>query len=124
MTDLAKEYFTDDELRCKCGCFSYFFDQDARIALNHIREECGFPFIITSACRCAEHPLEVNKRSTGAHTYGKAVDIAVRSDKAIRVLEVAIAHGVKRIGVHQKGTAKFIHLDWCDELPSPALWTY
>jgi len=118
------EYFTDDELRCRCGCFTYFFDEESRKKLNLIRHEAGFPFVVTSACRCADHPLERNKSSTGAHTYGKAVDIAVRGEKALVLLEIAIRHGVKRIGVNQKGTARFIHLDWCDELPSPACWSY
>lgn len=121
---MMMDYFTDDELRCKCGCEAYFFDQDARIALNNIREECGFPFIISSACRCADHPLERAKTATGAHSYGKAVDVLVSGQNALTVLSVALAHGVKRIGVNQKGSSRFIHLDWCDELPSPAIWSY
>jgi len=34
-------------------------------------------------------------------------------------------HGVKRIGVNQKGKGRFIHLDMAEEaFPSPAIWSY
>lgn len=117
-------YFTEEELSCQ-HCGAYKFDVEFLKVLNNIRQECNFPFVISSGYRCIEHPIEASKSRGGAHTTGCAVDISVRGDKALKVLEVAIAHGVKRIGVNQKGTGRFIHLDMAeDEFTSPAIWSY
>lgn len=119
-------YFTEDELRCKCGCGVYKFDEGALRALNAIREECGFPFFITSGYRCPNHPLERGKSKAGAHQEGTAVDINVVGEQAFEVIDTALAMGCKRIGIMQKGDYKnrFIHLDWSKTLPSPAVWSY
>ncbi len=117
-------YFTKKELSCQ-HCGEYRFDGDFLNILNSIREECNFPFIISSGYRCPEHPIEKRKTKPGAHSSAKAVDIAVDHERALKVLEVALKHGVKRIGVNQKGNARFIHLDVADdEFPSPAIWSY
>jgi len=117
-------YFTEEELSCQ-HCGAYKFDVEFLKVLNNIRQECNFPFVISSGYRCIEHPIEASKGRVGAHTTGCAVDIAVRGDKALKVLEVAIAHGVKRIGINQKGKGRFIHLDMAeDEFTSPAIWPY
>ena len=106
-------------------CGDYKFNEEFLKVLNNIRHECGFAFVISSGYRCVEHPIEASKSRVGAHTTGSAVDIAVRGDKALKVLEVAIAHGVKRIGINQKGKGRFIHLDMAeDEFSSPAIWSY
>lgn len=117
------KYFHADEFRCQhCGnegIKSSFTDR-----LEAIREECGFPFLISSGYRCPEHPIEAKKEKPGAHSTGHAADIAVTGEQAIRVLEVAIKHGIKRIGVNQKGSGRFIHLDTAPDLPAPAIWSY
>jgi len=109
-------YFSEDELRCKCGCDVYLFDESALSILNSIRHDCGFPLPVSSGYRCKSKP--------GAHTTGKAVDLAVSRGLAHTVLRVAFAHGVPRIGVNQKGDSRFIHLDWCDDCPNPTVWSY
>jgi len=117
-------YFTKEELSCQ-HCGAYKFDEEFLKVLNNIRHECNFPFVISSGYRCIEHPIEASKSRAGAHTTGCAVDIAVRDDKALKVLEVAIKHNIKRIGVNQKGKGRFIHLDMAEEeYPSPAIWSY
>lgn len=125
------EYFSDDELRCKCGCQRLVFCDNARSELNKIREALGVPMVISSAYRCEDHPVERAKlqggsTNVGAHSRGKAVDVAISGDNAMRLVTIAYQHGVRRIGVKQKGAARFIHLDWCDEkeLPTPAFWSY
>ena len=117
-------YFTQDELRCKCGCGTYLFDDYALSELNKIREECGFPLPVSSGYRCAKHPVEAGKSKPGAPATGKAVDVAVELDKAHALLKVAFAHNVPRVGVNQKGIMRFIHLDWCDDMPGPTVWSY
>lgn len=116
-------YFSEKELSCQ-HCGAYKFDPDFLLRLNLIRQECGFAFPVTSAYRCPDHPIEAAKKAPGAHASGKAIDIGVTGDKAITLLSVALRHGIKRVGVNQKGSARFIHLDVDDSLPSPAIWSY
>lgn len=117
-------YFKKEELACQ-HCGKYKFDEEFLKVLNNIRKECNFPFIISSGYRCIEHPIEASKLRAGAHTTGCAVDIAATGDKALKILEVALKNGIKRIGVNQKGNGRFIHLDMADtEFPSPAIWSY
>jgi uncharacterized protein YcbK (DUF882 family) len=117
-------YFTKEELSCQ-HCGDYKFNEEFLKILNNIRHECNFPFVVSSGYRCIEHPIEASKLRGGAHTTGSAVDIAVTGDKALKVLEVALAQGIKRIGINQKGNGRFIHLDMADdEFPSPAIWSY
>lgn len=117
------KYFHPDEFRCQ-HCGSEGIKSSFTEKLDTIREECGFPFLISSGYRCPEHPIEAKKEKPGAHSTGHAADIAVTGEQAIRVLEVAIKHGIKRIGVNQKGSGRFIHLDTAPELPAPAIWSY
>ena len=117
-------YFSEDELRCQCGCGIYEFNETVLATLNSIRDDCGFPLPITSGYRCIEHPLERHKERVGAHSLGVAVDIVVSGKRAHRLVESALAHGCQRIGVNQRGEGRFIHLDWADELPHPTIWSY
>ncbi len=119
------EYFSEKELKCKHTGESGMDDKFMEVLIA-IRKECDFPFPITSAYRHPTHPLEARKESTGAHSLGRAVDVAVRGEKALKLISVAQAHGITRIGVAQKGTSRFIHIDNCTEedgFPS-AIWSY
>lgn len=126
-----KSYFTEKELSCR-HTGEYKFDEEFLDLLNKIREECGFAFPVTSAYRHPTHPNEARKQATGAHCTGKAIDIAVSGAKAMELVSVAIANGVTRIGVQQKGSGRFIHLDICtkedfpdrDYFPEEAIWSY
>jgi len=124
-------YFSPEELACK-HCLkagksveeSYHFNETFLSVLNSIRSDCGFPLPVSSGYRCSEHPVEAAKTASGAHTTGRAVDIAVSHEKAHRLIQVALQHGVPRIGVNQKGNSRFIHLDCAMELPHPTIWSY
>lgn len=118
-------YFSDAELSCSC-CGKNEFDSEFLALLNQLREQCGFPFPVSSGYRCQFHPVEASKKQLGAHTTGKAVDILVYGDRAQKLLQAALNAGIQRIGISQKGDIKsrFIHLDVCHDLPSPALWSY
>ena len=124
-------YFSQDELRCKCGCARYFFDDKTLKVLNKIRESCNFPFVVSSGCRCEQHPVEAKKlkagKKIGTHGHGKAVDLLCNGEQALKLLFYAQAHGITRIGVKQKGRNRFIHLDTCEEsegFPTQAIWSY
>ena len=128
---VENEYFSAKELRCqhtgKDG-----FDADFLELLTKIRVECDFPFAISSGYRSPEHPIEQRKERLGAHTTGKAVDILCGGEKALEIISVALANGVSRIGVQQKGQNRFIHLDVCTQedfqdypnFPEQAIWSY
>jgi len=120
-------YFTKKELSCTC-CGEYKFDAQALYDLNAIRADYGRPIIVTSGYRCPKHPIEAKKvaagGSAGAHSSGKAVDLGVGYGDALKLLKIALMHGVPRVGVNQKGNARFIHLDWDTSLPHPTIWSY
>ena len=122
------KYFTEDELRCShCGInnMNNLFMQ--RIVM--LRELLGFPFVVTSAYRCKDHPIESRKDSPGAHTTGQALDINVYGNNAHRLLDAALRAGFSGVGIAQKGehSIRFIHLDDLgnsDDRPRPTVWSY
>lgn len=125
-------YFTSEELGCKhCieeGITDSHENMDEGFMENIVmlREKLAFPFIVTSAYRCPNHPIEARKSSPGAHSTGKAIDIHVTRKRAHRLLKEAMAMGFIGIGVSQKGNddSKFIHLDMWYEGPRPNVWSY
>jgi uncharacterized protein YcbK (DUF882 family) len=94
--------------------------------LQALRTEYNKPIAISSGYRDPSHPVERVKTVSGAHTSGVACDIACSGAEAYKILELAIKHGFKRIGVNQKGSARFIHLDMIEKqgFPSPTIWSY
>lgn len=132
------QYFSYNEMACKCGCGKAEMNQEFMNLLDSVRDLMEQPLIITSGYRCPNHPAEKRKEKSGAHSKGKAADIAVMREDAHKLLEVvarfndaARAAGVNYftgIGIQQKGTGRFIHLDCCtmvdDGLPRPTMWSY
>ena len=101
-----------------------FMDKQFLINLDALRHRCGFPFIITSGYRSPEYNNEVSSTGlTGAHTTGKAADIAISRQNAYTLLREALHMGCfTGIGVKQKGGGRFIHLDSVDG--SNRIWSY
>ena len=124
---MTTNYFSDDELKCRC-CGELVFDDDFRQTLNAIREDFARPMVISSGYRCTNHPVEARKIASGGnagtHSLGVAVDVAVSYSDSYDLIQVALRHGIKRIGVNQKGTGRFIHLDVSTKHPSPTVWSY
>ena len=79
---------------------------------------------VTSGYRCPQHPIEAKKAAPGAHASGCAVDIGVEGQDAHRLLKLAFAAGFTGIGVQQKGSGRFIHLDTLEGGPRPNVWSY
>lgn len=120
------KYFTKEELTCK-HCEEYSMSDEFMKKLDQLREDMGFPFKITSAYRCPEHPIEARKKAPGAHTTGKAIDIGVSGNDAYILIEAAIRDNFTGIGINQKGDGRFIHLDIIPHSPSsprPWIWSY
>jgi zinc D-Ala-D-Ala carboxypeptidase len=79
--------------------------------LQKLRETYGAPMRVTSGYRCPQHIIEVKKARPGAHASGQAVDIGVQGSDAHTLLRMALEAGFTGIGVQQKGTRGFLHLD-------------
>jgi zinc D-Ala-D-Ala carboxypeptidase len=126
------KYFELDELKCKCGnCGSTGMEMDYEFMerLVALREECGFPFMITSGYRCPSHNVRVSKTSfDGPHTTGKAVDIGISGERAYLLVGHAYDKKFTGIGIKQKGEIKdrFIHLDILEapDYPRPCIYSY
>ena len=122
---MATLNFSDDELRCKCGCgklnpnplFPKFMDK-----VQRLRTLYGKPLEVSSAYRCLDHPVELKKKKAGMHSIA-AIDLRVDKEDAYAVLELAFKLGFKGIGVQQKGSPneRFIHID---DRADVALWSY
>ena len=120
------KYFTVDELKCQ-HCGKHNMDDKFMVKIESLRHELGFPFTVTSAYRCPDHPIEARKASPGAHASGRAIDIACQGDKAHKLLQAALRMGLSGIGVNQKGSGRFIHLDDLENdsgRPRPWVWSY
>jgi zinc D-Ala-D-Ala carboxypeptidase len=120
--------FSFDEMKCT-HCGRNEMDVLFMTALQQIRRAAG-ALTVSSGFRCPEHPVEEIKQEPGAHTFGKAVDLAVRGAKALSVVKMAVDYGMMGVGVSQKGDSRFIHLDMMNNtddggrFPRPTIWSY
>jgi len=92
--------------------------------LQHLRDVYAKPMIVSSGYRHATHPIEARKNAPGPHTTGMAVDIAVQGADAVRLLNLALQLGFTGIGVQQKGSGRFLHLDTLKTSLRPTIWSY
>ena len=120
------KYFTEEELVCR-HCNETGMDSAFMQKVDDLREKMGFSFPVNSAYRCPEHPIEARKASPGAHASGRAIDIGLRGEAAYKLVQGALEAGFTGIGVSQKGTTRFIHLDDLESSkgrPRPHIWSY
>lgn len=120
--------FTEAEVACRCGC-GMTLAQDFLDKVQVLRDAVGFPTPVTSAARCPKHNAKVSSTgATGPHTTGRAIDLAVNRERAYVVLAAALASGLfTGIGVQQKGSGRFVHLDDLPNTagqPRPTVWSY
>ena len=122
----SSPYFTKDEMKCSHTGIE-MMDPDFMQQLTLLREAWGKPMVITSAYRHDTHPIEARKAKPGAHTTGRAVDIAVQGEDALNLLELVLAHDFTGVGIQQKGSGRFIHIDNLQSQegwPRPTIWSY
>jgi uncharacterized protein YcbK (DUF882 family) len=87
--------------------------------IDKLRFRCGFPFVVTSGFRSAEHSIEVKKPIPGTHTRGIAADIRVADGvQRGKIIQNAIEMGFKGIGVAKT----YIHVDIREG--DLVVWTY
>jgi hypothetical protein len=116
-----KEYFTDKELTCRCGCGKNNFDPTIRGRLNQAREIAKIPFRINSACRCLKHNTDIGSKPTSSHILGLAMDIAVTTDhERFLILSSLILLRFKRIEIG----INYIHVDGDEQKPQEICWLH
>jgi uncharacterized protein YcbK (DUF882 family) len=115
------KYFSDDELKCKCGCNQNNVDTHFMSLLDSLRAAVGQPLIINSGYRCPAYDKELG--GEGNHPTGRAADIRCEDSKLrYQIVAAAMMLGFGRIGVARG----FIHLDLVTGggKPHPVLWLY
>ena len=124
MIDWSKyQNFTKREFDCS-HCGKNEMQPDFLQKLQALRSVYGKPMRVTSGYRCPEHPIEAKKAKPGAHASGCACDIGIDGADAHRLLKLAFAAGFTGIGVQQKGSGRFIHLDTLEGGLRPNVWSY
>ena len=83
--------------------------------------------IMTSGYRCPAYNEKMGYTQT--HSTGQAGDTSCSHKEALKILIAAITVGFTGIGVMQKGSSRFIHLDDLAEdlsigRPRPHIWSY
>lgn len=71
MTRYSKEYFSDDELKCKCGCGVVLLDPVFDVELTRLRIKMNDKIGSNSCCRCAKHNAAVGGVPNSFHIYDK-----------------------------------------------------
>jgi zinc D-Ala-D-Ala carboxypeptidase len=115
--------FTKEEFDCK-HTGQNLMQEEFMVKLQELRDKYGKPMKITSGYRHATHPIERVKSAPGPHTTGLACDVGVQGAEAYKVLALALELGFTGIGVNQKGTGRFLHLDLIKSSLRPTIWSY
>lgn len=122
------EHFEAAEFQCHCGCGTNLIQPALVFKLDELREHFGKPLAVTSGYRCNEHNQAVSDTGFhGPHTTGLACDLAVSGRDAYVVLRLSLAAGFTGIGVRQRGTSGFLHLDLIPDSfghARPMVWSY
>lgn len=125
--DEQLRYFELQEFACK-HCGSSFMEESFLLELDELRNRYGRPLVITSGYRCPAYNNQVSSTGfDGPHTTGRAVDLRVAHADAFNVLRLATGMRFSGIGIAQKGTRRFIHLDDLPATPGrprPTVWSY
>jgi len=112
------KYFRLEEFDCTHTGLNEM-DPDFLERLDFLREECGFPFRISSGYRHETHPNERRKSEPGTHNKGIAADILVKDGFE----RMNVVHNALKMGFGGIGVAKtFVHVD--ARKTTPVMWTY
>lgn len=89
--------------------------------LDQLRDECNFPFHITSGYRTKEHNTKINGELHSAHLEGRAADVSIIDGLSrFKFISTAIKLGFTRIGISDN----FIHVDNSTILDQNVVWLY
>ena len=123
--------FSPKEFHCKCASCkgqkgAENMNERVLEGVQKMRTAYGSAIKGTSGYRCEKHPDEVRKpRGPGSHNRGQSFDIACSGQVAYQLLKLAIEAGFTRIGVKQKGSGRFLHIQMPDTKQSiPWIFSY
>ena len=111
------------ELRCHCSLCDrkvpHKLQQSALDLLQKLRDAYGKPLSLSSAYRCARHPVEAKKAKPGQHGQGTAFEIKVSDDAmAYQIQKLAFELGFTGIALGNG----FVHVD--TRKSTPVSWRY
>lgn len=116
-----KNYFSPDELKCKCGCGLNNFSPILLSFINEIRRVKGHPLMVTSGCRCPMHNTTEGGKPTSDHITGEGIDLkALTSRDRFIIIHTALSLGITRVGIAKT----FIHLGINAKNPQMVIWRY
>lgn len=131
MTEYITKHFTKDELSCR-GSGEYSYEGGFIAELQELREECGFPFNITSGCRAADYNAAIGGHPNSLHLtwnpyYGVhacAIDMVLPSSEQLAILVELALEREFSVGLNKKHN--FVHLDMRTRFTGrpPKLWVY
>lgn len=114
-------YFTEKEVACRCGCGFIHLDQEFLIRMTLARHLAGFPFPVTSWCRCPDHNEAVGGVPDSAHLFGVGADIfVIRSTLRYKIIDALHRAGLWRIGIG----VDFVHVDQHLSKGKHHVWVY
>ena len=119
-------YAGDPMLACPC-CGDRGMNTEFLNTLDSIRAEYGQPMIVSSGYRCATYNAKMSSTGfCGPHTTGRAIDIKVFGEDAIKLIRIALNKGMTGVGVKQHGphNKRFVHLDDLSNGIRPWIWSY
>jgi len=71
------KYFSEDEIKCKCGCGQAILDEKLIKMADGLREYIGKPMISHCVNRCKKHNKNVGGVSKSKHITGNAMDFHI-----------------------------------------------
>lgn len=86
---MVSDYFSEDELKCKCGCGRCPMHKDFLLAIDLLRQDLKCPVYVSSGFRCERHNKSVGGVKGSWHTFGKAFDIFTNDHSPTEIAEVA-----------------------------------
>ena len=103
-------YDNDVRLACRC-CGRKEMNDDFMRKLDLLREQYGKPISITSGFRCADYNSKISSTGkNGAHTTGRAVDIACSTSRERSELMRLLLHPDSPF-TRVTPAKNFIHID-------------
>ena len=123
-----KNYFTEEETSCNCGCGENNVSEAFLHKLNRTRIMAKIPFIPTSFCRCKTHNKKEGGEEDSEHISDtesdvrcEAIDIKAKTSREkYLIVSAAMLAGFTRIGIAKT----FIHLGNSDSKAQEVVWTY
>lgn len=102
------KYFKPEEFeKCVPWCEITDMDADFLLALDQLRENCGFPLKLNCAFRSRSFDMSKGRSGHSMHCSGRAVDISCTDAlQRAKIIEEAFKLGL-RVGV----ACNFVHVD-------------